>query len=215
MQARSSLCQVGDGGGDKVVLILICVLSTCHEIDVALTPDGLCPLSALLYPGYGLAVANAQHTAAALSTMLKSNGTQAASAVEGSSEMHRKNSMPALREHRGLKACAVIGCQRNTGCSVCLAGVSVEWGVHPVAGRMPGQLVRATNKTTSIVLLGCTASLPLLPTCLWHGHVYDLWISKLSACCVACCRPLLTIRCYVCLCPMTTERPSVRGWCAL
>jgi hypothetical protein len=44
--------------------------------------------------GYGLAVANAQHTAAALATMLKGNG------------------------------------------------VSVEWGVHPVAGRMPGQLVR-------------------------------------------------------------------------
>ena len=66
----------------------------CHqEVDVAAATEMLRNANhVIIVPGYGMAVANAQHSLATLSTLLKDKGAE------------------------------------------------VKYGVHPVAGRMPGQL---------------------------------------------------------------------------
>jgi len=74
----------------------VCDVKThlCHqEIDVAAASEMLRDASkVIIVPGYGMAVAGAQHTVATLSTLLKDKGAE------------------------------------------------IKYGVHPVAGRMPGQL---------------------------------------------------------------------------
>lgn len=80
--------------GLPVSLLVWLVLQGTHqEISIPETVESLTSAGkVLIVPGYGLAVANAQHSIAELTKMLKKKG------------------------------------------------VEVEFGIHPVAGRMPGQL---------------------------------------------------------------------------
>lgn len=79
--------------GMAVVATVGLVQGTHQEISIPETVEALTSAGkVLIVPGYGLAVANAQHSIAELTKMLKKKG------------------------------------------------VEVEFGIHPVAGRMPGQL---------------------------------------------------------------------------
>jgi NAD(P) transhydrogenase len=83
----------------------------------------------IITPGYGLAVAKAQYAVAEMTKILREHGTLSFNLV-----------YCFLLCGVLLIECSFFVLSCLFSCSLVPSGVNVRFGIHPVAGRMPGQL---------------------------------------------------------------------------